>query len=381
LTLTRDAMPNISSAPPSGARHPIFNPERRDPTWGDFSQEEVRLANRNSGTLLETLRHDVTPAGLHYLLIHFDVPYVPVAHDWMLVIGGCVERPLTLTLDELKRHQNRTLRVTMECAGNGRAAMTPRRPTQPWLHEAVGTAEWTGTPLKPLLESAGLAANAHDVVFFGRDRGFDCGIEHDYGRSLSPEQALRDDVLLSWAMNGAELPPQHGFPLRLVVPGWYGMASVKWLDRITVIDHAFDGHQQVGSYIYREHPDEPGVPVSAMRVKSLMVPPGVPDFYSRRRLVEQGSVQIFGRAWSGDGVPIVKVEVGVDGHWHDARLDAPIGRYAWRGWQFDWDATPGEHDLMCRATDANGDTQPVEQRFDCGGFGNNAVHRIQVTVR
>jgi hypothetical protein len=118
-----------------------------------------------------------------------------------------------------------------------------------------------------------------------------------------------------------------------------------------------------------------------MRVKSLMVPPGVPDFYSRRRLVEQGSVQIFGRAWSGDGVPIVKVEVGVDGHWHDARLDAPIGRYAWRGWQFDWDATPGEHDLMCRATDANGDTQPVEQRFDCGGFGNNAVHRIQVTVR
>ena len=143
-------MPNISSAPPSGARHPIFNPERRDPTWGDFSQEEVRLANRNSGTLLETLRHDVTPAGLHYLLIHFDVPYVPVAHDWMLVIGGCVERPLTLTLDELKRHQNRTLRVTMECAGNGRAAMTPRRPTQPWLHEAVGTAEWTGTPLKPL---------------------------------------------------------------------------------------------------------------------------------------------------------------------------------------------------------------------------------------
>src|SRR5262249_29504699 len=157
-------------------------------------------------------------------------------------------------LDELKRRQNRTHRVTMECAGNGRAAMTPRRPTQPWLHEAVGTAEWTGTPLKPLLESAGLAANARDVVFFGQDRGFDCGIEHAYGRSLSPEQALGEDILLSWAMNGAELPPQHGFPLRLVVPGWYGMASVKWLDRITVIDHAFDGHQQVGSYIYRERP-------------------------------------------------------------------------------------------------------------------------------
>lgn len=288
---------------------------------------------------------------------------------------------MKFTIDELKRCPRRTLRVTLECAGNGRAAMTPRSQSQPWHHEAVGTAEWTGTPLKALLQRAGIAAGARDVVFYGRDRGFDCGIEHNYGRSLSPEQALGNDVLLAWAMNSAPLLPQHGFPLRLIVPGWYGMASVKWLDRIQVIDRPFDGFQQVGTYIYRKRADEPGVPVTTMRVKSLMVPPGIPDWYSRRRLVEQGPVALLGRAWSGSGVPITKVELAVAGHWREARLDPEADRYAWRGWYFEWHVTPGEHDLMCRATDANGETQPTEQRFDCGGFGNNAVQRVQVTVR
>jgi DMSO/TMAO reductase YedYZ molybdopterin-dependent catalytic subunit len=367
--------------PISKRPHPFFDPEARNLTEDAFSREEVQLASRNSGTLLETLRHDLTPTGLHYLLIHFDVPYVPAADGWTLDIGGLVERPMRLALAELQRCPERTLRVTLECAGNGRAVLSPRSPSQPWHHEAVGTAEWTGTPLKPLLERAGIVAQARDVVFYGRDRGFDCGIEHNYGRSLSPEQALGDDVLLAWAMNGAPLLPQHGFPLRLVVPGWYGMASVKWLDRIQVIDRPFDGYQQVGTYIYRNEPDAPGVPVTAMRVKSLMVPPGIPDWYSRRRLVERGPVQLFGRAWSGRGAPIAKVEVAVAGHWREATLDSAADRYAWRGWHCEWHATPGEHELMCRATDADGETQPVEARFDRGGFGNNAVHRVHVTVR
>lgn len=362
-------------------RHPIFDPQERDPTAGPFSREEVRLANRNSGTLLESLHHELTPVGLHYLLNHFDVPFVPSAEDWALDIDGLVDRPLKLTLADLKRCPERTLRVTLECAGNGRATILPRNQSQPWHHEAVGTAEWTGTPLGPLLERAGLADKARDVVFHGRDRGFDAGIEHRYGRSLRPEQALGEDVLLAWAMNGAALPPQHGYPLRLVVPGWYGMASVKWLDRIEVIDRDFEGFQQVGTYIYRETADEPGVPVTTIRVKSLMVPPGIPDWYSRHRLVERGPVELFGRAWSGGGVPVAKVEVAVDGAWQDAALDPETGRYAWRAWRIRWDASPGEHELMCRATDAEGRSQPLQQRFDHGGFGNNAVHRIAVTVR
>jgi DMSO/TMAO reductase YedYZ molybdopterin-dependent catalytic subunit len=226
-----------------------------------------------------------------------------------------------------------------------------------------------------------LVAGARDVVFCGSDRGFDCGVEHNYARSLTPEQALGDDVLLAWAMNGAPLLPQHGFPLRLLVPGWYGMASVKWLNRIEVIDRRFDGFQQVGTYIYRNRADEQGVPVTTMRVKSLMVPPGIPDWYSRLRLIERGPVELFGRAWSGGGVPITKVEVAVAGQWREARLDPVPDRYAWRGWHCEWHATPGEHELMCRAADADGETQPIEQRFDRGGFGNNAVHRVQVTVR
>ncbi len=365
----------------SSAHHPFFNPAKPPLTEGEFSRNEVRLANRNQGTLLEALRYDLTPAGLHYLLIHFDVPFVASPEDWTLSISGLVDRPLTLSLADLKQRPERTLRFTMECAGNGRAEVSPRYQSQPWHHEAVGTAEWTGTPLRGLLEEASLAANAHDVVFYGTDHGFGGGHEHDYGRSLSPDEALAEDVLVVWAMNGAPLLPQHGFPLRLIVPGWYGMASVKWLDRIEVIDRPFDGHQQVGTYVYRHSSEDPGTPVTTIRVKSLMVPPGMPDVYTRARLVESGPVTLFGRAWSGTGAAIAKVEVAIDGAWREAALEPPTGPYAWQGWTCDWQATPGEHELTCRATDSNGEVQPDEPRFDISGFGNNAVQRLNVTVR
>ena len=362
--------------------HPFFGTEKRQPLEGNFRLEEVGLANRNSGILLEALRHDVTPAGLHYLLIHFDVPYVPAPETWTLRIGGRVRTPVELSLDSIKALPQRTLRVTLECAGNGRARMSPRPPSQPWDGGAVGTAEWTGTPLRHVLEQAGLSDDAVDVVFFGADRGFDAYTEHNYGRSLKPELAMHDDVLLVYAMNGQPLLPQHGFPLRLIVPGWYGMASVKWLDRIDVLNQPFEGHQQVGTYMIRKFTGDPGIPITHMRVKSLMAPPGIPDWYTRRRLVDQGKVEITGRAWSGGGVPIVKVEVSVNGEWREAALDSPTGTYAWRGWRFTWNAAvPGEYELACRATDAEGQVQPMDSSWNTGGFCNNSVHRVQVTVR
>ena len=364
------------------AKHnPFTNPEPRDHLEGDFLRNEVILANRNHGILLEALRYDVTPAGLHYLLNHFDVPYVEDAAGWRLSIGGLVERPLSLSVAQLRALPAQTLRVTLECAGNGRGQVRPRWPSMPWMSEAVGTSEWTGTPLAGVLATAGIRPGAVEVAFTGTDRGFDKGHEHAYGRSLTVGHAQSEGPLLVYAMNGQPLLPQHGFPLRLVVPGWYGMASVKWLDRIEVLDHAYQGHQQVQSYIYRTRADEPGVPVTTMRVKSLMAPPGVVDWWSRQRLVEAGIVTIRGRAWSGGGVPIAKVEVGVDGVWSEARLEAPQGRFAWRGWRFEWRAEPGEHELTCRATDAAGKEQPLEVPFDRGGFGNNAVQRVAVTVR
>jgi len=361
--------------------HPFFAPPVREHSSGPFSRDEVQLANRNPGTLLESLRHDLTPTGLHYLLIHFDVPFVSSEAEWGLSVSGLVNTSLNLTIDDLRKLPERSLTVTLECAGNGRAGITPRSQSQPWNHEGVGTAKWTGTPLKGLLEQAGLADNATTVVFYGQDRGFARGIEHDYGRSLTPEQALDDDVLLVWAMNDQPLLPQHGFPLRLIVPGWYGMASVKWLDRIEITDQPFDGYQQVGTYVYRKDREEPGEPITSILVRSLMVPPGLPDVYTRARLVDQGPQKLYGRAWSGSGTQIERVEVAVDGEWRDATLDPPLGPYAWRGWQFDWQATSGEHELMCRATDANGAVQPLEAEFDYGGFGNNSVQRVAITVR
>jgi len=359
---------------------PFQSTARRPNIEGPFQLEEVQLANRNYGILLEALRHDVTPTGLHYLLNHFDVPYV--ADDrWQVEVAGCVARPATVSLDEIMTFPSRTLAVTLECAGNGRGAMNPRYPSMPWISEAVGTAQWTGTPLRHVLDRVGLSDDAVDIAFIGADRGFDRGHEHAFGRSLRREVALSDDVLLVWAMNGAPLLPQHGFPLRLIVPGWYGMASVKWLARIEALTQPFDGYQQVAGYHYRSEPDGPRTPITHMRVKSLLVPPGIPDWYTRRRLVDAGSVTLVGRAWSGGGARIAKVEVGIDGAWRPAELDAPIGRFAWRGWRSVWNAEPGEHELSCRATDADGHTQPLETPWDAGGFGNNVVQRVRVKVR
>jgi len=351
---------------------------RRPPIVGRYMQEEVALASRNSGMPLEALRYDVTPAGLHYLLIHFDIPETDPG--WTLSVGGGVAKPRTLTLEEIMALPARTLRVTLECAGNGRGQISPRYPSMPWLEEGVSTAEWTGTPLAPLLEAAGVSASAKEIVFRGTDRGIDRGTEHDYARSLAVAEAMRPDVLLVYAMNGQPLLPQHGAPLRLIVPGWYGMASVKWLARIEATDTPFDGIQQVASYHFRAQAGEPGRPCTHMRVNSLLVPPGIPDFFSRRRNVAAGPVKLQGRAWSGNATEIARVEVAVDGQWRDARLEEPAGPWAWRGWSYEWQARSGEHTLACRATDADGNIQPEHPVPDATGFGTNAIHKVEVRV-
>ena len=364
-------------------KNPFTDPDTREPVAGPYAEQEVALANRNHGIALEMLRHDVTPAGMHYLLNHFDVPYVTDADAaaWRLEIGGLVERPLSLSLAEIKAMPAKTLRVTLECAGNGRGRFSPRWPSMPWMTGAVGTAEWTGTPLRGVLDRAGLEPGTVDISFHGIDRGFDKGHEHEFGRSLKPELARHGDVMLVWAMNGQPLLPQHGFPLRLIVPGWYGMASVKWLRRIEALAVPYQGYQQAGTYHFRAKPGEQGTPITTMRVKSLLVPPGLPDWYSGKRLVEAGPVTIHGRAWSGNATPIARVEVAVNGMWHDATLDPTAGPYAWRGFRFDWNAHPGGYDIACRATDAAGNVQPMEAPFDRGGFGNNGIHMIEVFVR
>ncbi|HUS15116.1 MAG TPA: sulfite oxidase [Chloroflexia bacterium] len=345
--------------------------------------QELQLALRNKAMPLEALRYDVTPTGLHYTLVHYDIPAVDAA-AWRLQLGGRVHRPLVLSLRELQQRPARTLRVTLECAGDGRALLDPRPISQPWLTGATGTAEWIGTPLRGLLDEAGLAEDGQDIVFTGLDRGLEGGVEQDYQRSLTRAQAREDDVLLAWAMNGAPLEPQHGYPLRLIVPGWYGMAHVKWLRGIEAISHAFNGYQQAVAYRYNQVRSEPGEPVTLMRVRSLMIPPGIPDFLTRLRVVPRGPVALHGRAWSGRA-GITAVEVSADGGrtWAPADLDPPdpAQPYAWQAWRYTWDAaTPGAYELCCRAQDSAGHVQPVDQFWTARGMGNNMVQRVAVQV-
>jgi DMSO/TMAO reductase YedYZ molybdopterin-dependent catalytic subunit len=344
------------------------------------SREELQLAARNHGMPLEALRWPVTPVGLHYLLIHYDIPDVDPA-TWRLRVGGRVRRPLELSLDDLRQRPAVTRQVTMECAGNGRALLEPRVVSQPWLSEAVGNAEWTGVPVRDLVEEAGVEDGAVEVLFTGLDRGVEGGEEQHYQRSLPLGEAL-DGPLLAYAINGAPLPPQHGFPLRLLVPDWYGMTSVKWLASLELIDEPFAGYQQATGYRIRAHEDDPGTPVTRIMPRALMAPPGIPDFMSRRRHLEAGPCTLSGRAWSGWG-PIESVEVSVDGGatWAAAELGEEPPAGAWRGWTFAWDAQPGEHELCVRASDAAGNRQPVAADWNVGGYANTSVQRVPVTVR
>lgn len=343
----------------------------------------MRLAARNHGLPLEALAYEVTPPGLHYVLVHYDIPVVDPA-TWRLTVDGRVRHELSLSLEELRGREAVTVAVTLECAGNGRALMSPRPISQPWLLEAAGTAEWTGVRLRDLLEEAGVDEPAVEVLFGGLDRGLEGGEEQQFERSLSLAEAHREEVLLAYEMNGQPLPPQHGFPLRLVVPGWYGMASVKWLERITVIDHPFEGYQQTHSYCLRQTPEDPGEPLTKMLPRSLMIPPGNPDFATRERTVTASApVTVRGRAWSGFG-PIERVEVSVDGgsSWSDAQISPPASRWAWCGWEWRWDpAAAGTFELCCRATDGAGNTQPLRASWNLGGYANNEVQRVPVTVR
>ena len=348
-----------------------------------FTREEVGLALRNPGMPLEALRYPITPIGMHYVLVHFDSPDVD-AESYELRVDGRVGQPLSLKLEDLRSRPAVSMPVMMECAGSGRARLTPRPVSAPWHEEAIGCAEWTGTPLRGILEEAALHEDAVEVLFSGYDRGIDQGVEQDYQRSLPIEEALREDVLLAYAMNGEPLPPPHGFPLRLIVPEWYGMASVKWLRSITAIAEPFEGVQQTVLYHYRRSDEEPGAPVTRKKPRALMAPPGIPEFLSRARHLRAGRTPIAGRAWSGCGA-VRRVEFSADGGrtWSDARVEHPVAKHGWSAWSHEWDASkPGDYELCVRATDAAGNTQPLDaaDAWNQGGYAVNAVQRVPVHV-
>jgi anti-anti-sigma factor len=320
----------------------------------------------------------VMPNTRFYVRNHFEIPNLDPL-SWRLNIVGLVERTLSLSLRDLMKMPSHTQFVTLECAGNGRSLLSPHVSGEQWNLGAVSTAEWTGVPLVEVLDRAGVKAGAREVVFRGADSGrLDASSEPiRFERSLSVDNVQGSEALLAYAMNGEALPIQHGYPLRIIVPGWYAVASVKWLTEIEVITERFSGHYQTETYCFEWQRGEQLLrePVSLQRVRSLITEPE-PDSE-----VEQGELPIRGLAWSG-AAPIARVEVKIgDGPWQDARLLGEGKRYSWQAWELiTCLEQPGPIVISARATDMASRMQPDSAEWNRLGYGNNAIQQVRLRV-
>jgi len=336
----------------------------------------IKGAPFNAETPLAGLREAITPTRLHYVRANFALP----EHHGTLVVGGAVARPLTLALDDLKALGEETLTVTLECAGNGRVGLMPLPTGEPWTGQAVATASWTGVPLHRVLALAAPQADGVEVSFTGADHGpYRGGPDIGFVRSLALARALDPSarVLIAWGMNGEPLNADHGAPLRLIIPGWYGMGSVKWLARLDVLTAPYVGQFQTKSYVY-EWQDRPWEPVRAMRPKALITDPVA------EATLAPGTIAIRGKAWSGAGA-ITGVEVSIDGagEWQAAQVAPATAGDTWQEWSFAWTFRAnetGRHAIRARATDASGATQPDAPEWNRLGYGNNAAQIIVVYV-
>jgi DMSO/TMAO reductase YedYZ molybdopterin-dependent catalytic subunit len=294
-----------------------------------------------------------TPADEFFVFHQTNTPIVDAA-QWRLRIDGFVERPKTLTLAEIQqRPDKRDLGVTIECSGN-----TPRIAA----NGQVSNGMWSGVGLASLLKECGVKPEAREVAFFGIDLEKERadGPDVPHGRSIYIQDALDPNVMLAYALNGAPLPPDHGFPLRLIVPGWYGMTQIKWLTRIEVLDRRYEGAHMARNYhTLRDDGMLVETSISKNHLKSVVA-------RATRRKDASGkyAYRIAGAAWGGP-LPLKSLEVRVDsGPWRPATLGERHGDYAWTLWSLDWsDATPGPHSLVSRAVDTEGNVQPTEAEW------------------
>jgi len=332
-----------------------------------------------------SLHSFLTPAERFYVRSHFAVPTIDTK-TWRLRVEGAVRTPLELNYDDLLKMPSRTETATLECAGNGRVFLVPAAKGAQWELGAVSNAEWTGIALQAVLARAGVKSGAVEVILEGADSGEikdppkPTGPIH-FARSIPLALANRPEVLLAYRMNGEELPPSHGFPVRAVVPGWYGVASVKWLTRIIVTDRPFNGHFQSVDYALWERLNgiPTRVPVTEMQVKAQIARPDM-----REVLAAGSTYRIFGAAWAGDA-EIKQVEVSADGGttWMPTQLLGKDVRHAWRFWERIWKVPSerGPYTLMARATDGRGNVQPTQRQPDRENYLINHVLPIAVEVR
>jgi DMSO/TMAO reductase YedYZ molybdopterin-dependent catalytic subunit len=326
----------------------------------------------------------LTPTELFYIRSHFPAPSIDVA-SYQLRIDGAVRSPLAMSYKELREMPSETRIATLECAGNGRVFLVPQVRGAQWELGAVGNAEWTGVPLRALLERAGLDDDVCEVVFEGADRGIPTEepkppVPISYARSVPRTKAVQPEVLIAYQMNGRDLSRDHGYPVRAIVPGHYGMASVKWLTRIQVVREPFQGYWQTSDYGYWDSLD--GKPVrralAEMKLKSAIARPSVYETLLPNRMYT-----VFGAAWAGE-TDATEIAVSTDGGqtWAEAHFLDPARRHAWRRWKFDWPTPkqPGQYTLLARAKDANGTIQPDEHDWNYGSYVISHLLPIEVTI-
>lgn len=328
----------------------------------------------------------LTPNERFYVRTHFEEPEID-ADEWRLSVEGKVRKPQTISYDELREMPSRTVTALLECSGNSRVFLKPPQSGLRWEQGAVGNAEWNGVSLAAVLERAGLDTKAVDVVLEGADQGESHAANAGtpgkitFARSLPITVARRPEVILAYQMNGSDLPQAHGYPVRAIVPGWYGMASVKWLKRILVLDRPFHGYFE--TFMYSNWIRHDGVatlvPVSEIEVKSQIARPT-----SHETVPAASNYRVHGAAWAGKS-KITKVEISTDNgtSWSEAELDAKSMPFAWRFWHYEWQ-TPeraGKHVLMARATDDAGRVQPMKRDDDRRDAVINHVQPITVEVR
>jgi DMSO/TMAO reductase YedYZ molybdopterin-dependent catalytic subunit len=329
-----------------------------------------------------SLAEPVTPTHDFFVRTHFPIPAM-AAKDWKLTIDGAVDRELNLSYDQLLNLPATTVLMLLECAGNGRAHLTPKVEGLHWESGAVGTAEWTGVPLSVVLEMAGVQEEAVDVILQGMDAGEvdeNPKVQMAFERSLPLDKAMKPEVLLAYKMNGQDLKPEHGFPVRAVVGGWYGMSSVKWLNKVTVASAPFAGYWQSLEYAYwRRDRGRPSLTaVSEIQVKAQIARPGYMESVPAGK-----AYRVFGAAWGGES-EVAKVEISTDGakSWASAKLLGEAIPFAWRQWEFVWEVPTlqGRFSLMARATDAKGRTQPAKHDPDRRTYMINFVAPVEVDV-
>lgn len=325
----------------------------------------------------------ITPNDVHFVRSHLRTPRVSL-ETWRLKIDGEVERPLSLTLQDLARYPRVDQAVTLECAGNGRAFHDPPVAGIQWEKGAVGTGRWTGVRLVDVLRDAGVKSSGKHLVADGADSPI--GNVPDFIRSIPLEKALHPATMLATQMNGEPVPLDHGFPLRLIVPGWEGAASTKWLVHLQVSEREFDGFFEQTAYRIPTRYVAPGeavdpsdtTPYTELQVKSIVTAPldGAP--------VRAGStIELRGFAWAGEA-EIVSVDVSTDlgRTWGAATLGADRAPYAWRRWSFPWRADrPGSYVAMCRATDTRGRTQPILAQWNPAGYLWNVIDKVRIDVQ